>query len=150
MARNTWSRLVSGAMTAVLLAVCLFLVDLARPTIAKAGGLGDFYWYKTCKVYRYGEYIGGLTGKLSNYDIHNYADQRYHHGVSVTRSGWHLAHVLYNDESWPITPDEIWDAMGSSGIRADGTQDFDVKSTRHTVTFIFTNNMISGSCSITG
>lgn len=137
-----------GLTVAALALTCGFtVVSVAIPDIAKAGGNGDFYWYKTCSPTG----RSYLVGKLSNYDIHNFADQRYHHGTPSSLVGsWQLAYVLYDDESWPITTSEIWDAMAHSGTKVDGTQDFDIKSTQHIVKFIWSNGRSSATCSIRG
>jgi len=142
-------RLIISIVVAVIVAGFLGIIGAIYPQVAKGGGLGDFYKYKTCYPVRNGDRLTSLKGVLSNYDIHNFADQRYHHGVKISAPGWYLATApLYDDESWPITKSEIFDAMGWSGYKWDGTQDFGITSRVHTITYIFSNGKISAKCTI--
>lgn len=138
-------RFIGVTAASVGLTCVITVFHAAVPDIAKAGGMGDFYWKSGCSPVN----RSYLQGHLSNYDIHNFADQGYHHGTNGSLVGtWKLVHVLYKDESWPITTNEIWDALGFSGTMQDGTQYFDVKSTVYTVKFIWSNGKTSATCSL--
>jgi hypothetical protein len=135
---------VRAAIAAFIAGSLLAVVAAVAPSIAKAGGLGNFYWAKQCTARS-----GTLVAKLTNYDSDNYTTQTYHHSGN-TAAGYYVNIVLVNDESWPITKDEIWDALSYWGSKSNGYQKFDVAGTQHTYRFYWTDKIHAGySCSIT-
>lgn len=102
-------------------------------TPAAAGGSGDFYHSGSCG------FSNGLRAKLTNYDIAT--GQRYHHSMN-TASGYWINYIQYNSKTWPFD-------SKYSGTKADGYQDFSVRSTKYSVTFNWINaDMVGKRCTV--
>jgi hypothetical protein len=133
---------VRAVLAAFIAGAVLALVGIVAPDVAKAGGSGNWYKSRQCSARS-----GTLVGKATNYDVDNYQNQEYHFSANSV-SGFYPNIIIIDDESWPITPSEIWDALSYKGTKSNGYQKFDIMATLHWLQIFWTNGKTGYSCYI--